>query len=241
MPKLLGIEQVQPKRFPLDGKRKWTREIIRHALPPLVLPLEHQTSRATGVPDVPCHPRQHFGLSLLREPPVVPTIGMDVGNPPTGRQAIFRDQQGDSGVMSLQIEKVADISVRPHVVLCFRVFRIVEEKVGPVGVHMVGGEQSGNKRRSGAEFHDIQGDGVGVVQEFRNGLIDRLPPLAADPDLLGVVRLRHMMHRIQRRPIDDGQRALAGVLPGFVPDRKVRHFGEPDFGRIPGFNADVLP
>src|SRR5659263_696365 len=59
--KLLGIEQVQPKRFPLDGKRKGTCEIIRHALPPLVLPLEHQTSRATGVPDVPGHPRQHFG------------------------------------------------------------------------------------------------------------------------------------------------------------------------------------
>lgn len=188
-------------------KRKSLRvaEVLENPrrFPPLIGPREESASRAAGLCDVASHASVRFALIVLacaaeahRRDRVLCDDGRRCWD------TVFGDEDGDVFVVSLEATQVAEVWIGAGSVRRLLVARLAPNELRVVGVDAVGDEQTG-PRSTRVDMSNIDRDIVqpnGIDVRFRNA----------------VVASALVVERIERRPTNRGDRALASVSRKFV-------------------------
>ena len=184
-----------------------------------------------------CKARVDCRLLLLRMATVIPALRLHVRDAARRGDAIFADHHGHIAVMRNELAKVAEVVTRSLGRPGPPVARIDVEKIGIVGIRVIGGEYSGCKRRCRFHPHGVESNRIVVVLL---GLL-RWPLFAGaeERQFLLLRRLGGMRERVERGPVGVGDGPLRVVALHLVPGEVVALLGEPCFNRVSLRQGDV--
>jgi hypothetical protein len=146
-------------------------------------------------------------------------LGVEVGEAAARGQAELGDEEGHLPVVGLEALQV--LAVAPPLQA-----RLVDQEVGVVGVHVVGGEEARGAIGGGAQVGGVQGHGVLFMEGACPRGLHPFPAGLPQAVLLLEAGLAFPGEGVQGGPVDEAQRSCGAVGLPLVLGQAVQDLGE---------------